>query len=377
LNNRYDTSTAVDAEAVISHAGVREDGADAVERHSAIATLAAEWEALAERVDAPPFVRPGWIEAWMGAFSSARPAILATRTEGRLTGVLPLLRRHGALTSPTNWHTPAFGALVDGRGAARALAEALLAERAACTDLSHLDATDPLIEEVRNAAGGAGRRTIERLVARQPYVDLSGGFDAYEATLPRKHRKEVGRLRRRLAAEGTVSFEFADGSERLDALLEEGFAIEGSGWKADQGSAIVSRPDTLRFYTDIARWAAAGGWLRLAFLRLDGRAIAFDMCIEAAGATYVLKGGFDASYRRLGPGVVLTHESLARAFERDLASYEFLGSDDAYKLSWTTTARERVRLQTFSQSPLGVVHHVAWSRGRPFAKRALAKMGRA
>ncbi|HKP88939.1 MAG TPA: GNAT family N-acetyltransferase, partial [Thermoleophilaceae bacterium] len=39
--------------------------------------------------------------------------------------------------------------------------------------------------------------------------------------------------------------------------------------------------------------AAEQGWLRLAFLRLDGRAIAFDMCLEHGGAFYVLKGGFD------------------------------------------------------------------------------------
>jgi CelD/BcsL family acetyltransferase involved in cellulose biosynthesis len=352
----------------------------AIERHTSIASLAAEWDDLADRVGASPFARAGWIEAWMEAFCPVQPLILAVRGhDGELTGVMPLIRRRGALASPSNWHTPSYGAIVAGTEAAGALADALLADAAARTDLSPVDPFDPVCAVLRAEAARRGLPIIERSVARQPYVALeSCDFDEYECSLPRKHRKEVGRLRRRLDAEGEVGFEFANGSDRLDDLLAEGFAIEGSGWKSEQGSAIVSRVDTHRFYTDVARWAADRGCLRLAFLRIDGRAIAFDMCIEAAGAVHVLKGGFDADYRRLGPGVVLTHESLRRAFaDEGLRSYEFLGGDDDYKLVWTSSVRERVRLQVFSQSPLGRVHHIAWSRGRPLAKRALARAGRA
>src|SRR5207247_10269646 len=69
------------------------------------------------------------------------------------------------------------------------------------------------------------------------------------------------------------TLEVVDGSERLDELLEEGFRVEASGWKSRAGTAIASRPDTRRFYTDVARWASDRGWLRLAFLRLGGRAL--------------------------------------------------------------------------------------------------------
>jgi CelD/BcsL family acetyltransferase involved in cellulose biosynthesis len=348
-----------------------------VERHRSTAAVAAEWDALADRCDASPFLRRGWFDEWIGAFDpSARLLVLAARADGRLTGVLVLVRGHATLSAAANWHTPVYGALTEDEAAARALAAAVLCERGSRADLTMLDTADPLLHELRAAASAHGRSLIERSTASQPYVDLSGGFESYCAGLPRKHRKEIGRLRRRLEAEGELTVHFDDGSERLDELLAEGFAIEGSGWKTENGSAIDSRPETLGFYTGIARWAAANGWLRLAFLRLDGRALAFDMCIEAGAVVSVLKGGFDREYSRFGPGVVLTYESLARAFANGLESFEFLGTADAYKLVWTDSVRDRRRLQVFSRSPLGHAQLAAWRYGRPLAKQVAARVGR-
>jgi CelD/BcsL family acetyltransferase involved in cellulose biosynthesis len=352
-------------------------GEPAVERHDRIATIAPEWDELADRLGAPPFLRPGWTEVWLDAFPGMTTTILAVREGGQLKAVLPLLRGRALLTSPANSHTPLSGSLADGADAARALARSLLEMRAPRTDLRSLDPGDPLLAELRAAARELGLPTIERVTDREPYVLLAGGFEAYEAGLARKYRKELRRMHRRLCDEGEVAFEFADGSERLDSLLEEGFAIEGSGWKSEQGSAIALAPDVRRFYTEIARWAAGRGWLRLAFLRLDGRPLAFDFCIEAGGAFYALKGGYDVEYRRFGPGSLLTFESLRRAFADGLNTYEFLGTDDPYKLNWTDATRDRVRLQTFSRSPTGRVQHTAWRFGRPLVKGAQARLGQA
>jgi CelD/BcsL family acetyltransferase involved in cellulose biosynthesis len=346
------------------------DSTPTVERHDAVAPIAAEWDALAARVGAAPFLRPGWIEAWSSAFGAPRLTILAARRGGELAGVLPLERRRGRVLAGTaNAHSPLGGALADGPEAARALAGAVLAIPHARADFVYADPSDPVLEELRMR-----RPSIARVQSEQPYVDTSGDRDAYTAALSRKHRKELGRLRRKLEAAGELGFEFADGSERLDELLEEGFAIEGSGWKSESGTAINSSYAERRFYTEIARWAARSGWLRLAFLRLDGRAIAFDYCLDSGGSFYALKGGYDTEFRRLGPGVVLTHESIARAFaDPGLRSYEFLGTADEYKLAWTDATHPRMRVQAFSRSPLGLAQLVAWRHGRPLAKRVLGR----
>jgi CelD/BcsL family acetyltransferase involved in cellulose biosynthesis len=289
---------------------------------------------------------------------------------------VPFVVRRGAVLSPTNWHTPVFGAVAESERAREALARAMLARRAARVDVALVDSADPSLDALRRAATARGHRVVERVVMRSPYVPLEGDFDGYRETLPRKLRKELGRLGRRLADEGSVEYAFEDGSERLGELLDEGFGVEGSGWKTEAGTAILSCPETHRFYGDVARWAAARGTLVLSFLRLDGRPIAFDLCIEEAGAIHVLKGGFDAAYSRFGPGSLLTANSIERAYSRGLRSYELLGADDDYKRVWTGTVRDRVRFQAFAPSPAGRVSHLAWTRGRAIAKRALAQAER-
>ena len=345
------------------------------EWHDDLAAIAPEWDELADRTGAAPFLRPGWISAWRAAFGGT-PRIVAVREGGELRAVLPLVKRGVALASAANSHTPVTGAVADDPSHVHQIARRVVAAHAARTDLVFLDPRDPLLAELRAAALAHRHSTIERVTDRQPCVQLSGSFDDYEAGLARKHRKELRRLQRRLEDEGSVTFEFADGRERLDTLLDEGFAIEGSGWKTEAGTAINEVPHERRFYTEIARWAASRGWLRLAFLRLDGRPLAFDFCLEAGGAFYALKGGYDIEYRRFGPGSLLTVESLRRAFEAGLESYEFLGADDAYKLQWTSTVRERVRLQIFPRSIAGRVQDAAWRFGRPLVKRAQRRLQR-
>ena len=339
------------------------------EWHDDVAALAPEWEELAERTGAAPFLWPGWITAWLRAWGG-RPRIVALREDGELKAVLPLVRRFGLLANAANSHTPLAAAVAEDPSYIHQIARAAVAARAPRTDLRSLDARDPLLAEMRAAALAHGHTTIERVTDREPYVDLSGSFEGYEAGLPRKHRKELGRMRRRLEDEGSVAFEFADGRERLPELLEEGFRIEGSGWKTERGTAIALVPEVRRFYTEIAEWAASRGWLRLAFLRLDGRPLAFHFTLEDGVVAYQLKGGYDPAFRELAPGTLLIQDMLEWAFATGLHSYEFLGADEDFKLDWTSGLRDRLAIQAFPHSPAGAAGWCAFAYGRPAAKRA-------
>lgn len=343
-----------------------------VEVHAAVAPLESDWDALADRVAAPPFVRAGWIGAWWEAFGTGQLEVLAVRREGRLTGVLPVGRRRGVVHSPTNWHTPLFAMVAESEEDAAALAAGLLARPARRYDLSFLDPGLPGLAEVRAAARDAGSRIIERPVARSPYVDAQSGWEAYRGSLSPKRRKEVERVRRRLEEEGRLEFVLEEDATHL----EDGLRIEGSGWKLERGTAIVSEPAVHRFYLSVAEWAARHDWLRLAFLRLDGQPIAFDFCLHAGGAAYVMKGGYDERYRRFGPGMLLTYEELAHAFEAGMEAYEFCGADEAYKTAWTAAVHERVRLQAFPRTLPGWADHLAWTHGRPLALRLRERVAR-
>ena len=86
--------------------------------------------------------------------------------------------------------------------------------------------------------------------------------------------------------------EVLDGTTGLDEALDVAFRIEASGWKGRGGTAVAARPADERYHRLLAGWAARRGWFRLAFLRLDGRAIAFHYSLQAHGVLYALKIGF-------------------------------------------------------------------------------------
>jgi CelD/BcsL family acetyltransferase involved in cellulose biosynthesis len=330
--------------------------------------LAEEWDALADRAGAPPWARPGWVEAWWTAFGSGDFDVLtAYSSDGRLAGVLPVARRRGRVEALVNWHSPEAPLVGD----SAALAGKLFAGRPRSAMLRYVPAE--ALGAVRAAAVEARYRLLERVAERSPYVEISGSFEDYLGTLDRHHVKETLRRRRRLEGEGEIEFGVEDGRERLDEFLAEGWPVEASGWKRESGTAVDSQPETLAFYTEIARWAAGRGILRLAFLRLGGRAIAFELALEDNGVYAILKGGFDAELRKFGPGGLITYDELQRAFELGLRRYEFLGTDEAYKTVWTPAAHERRVFQAFAPTPLGAAERTAYTYGRPLLKRVLRK----
>jgi CelD/BcsL family acetyltransferase involved in cellulose biosynthesis len=333
----------------------------------ALEEVAAEWDRLADRVGASPFVRPGWIAAWERAFDGP-VEVECVREAGGLVAALAIRRGRLALAGPTNWHTPAFGGVAAHRGAVESLATALIGARPPRLALSFLDADDPLLAAVRAASRDGGLHTSEDVVGRPPFISLEPDWDTYEASRPAKRRADLRRRLRRLSEHGAVEFEVSDGGDSLSERLAEIYPIEASGWKGRRGTAMASRPETRLFYELVAAWAATRGWFRLWTLRLASRPIAFAYCLDDGDAHYVVKIGYDAKFSQFGPGNLLTREMLRAAFETGLRRYEFLGTDDPYKLEWTDTCHELVRIQVFGRALAGTVTRLAWERGRPLVR---------
>lgn len=340
-----------------------------------IEPLAEEWDALADSLAAPLFLRPGWFAAWWHAFGDGSLELLTASAGDRLVGVAVLERVGGRLAAAANFHTPLYGLLGEADAAA-ALARQLFDRAGRRVSLSFLDRARPEERLVRQAAAAAGFRVVERSASRSPFVDTSGDWSAYEAALSKNLRSDVRRRRRRLEETGTVAVDVCRGDERLNDLLEEAFAVEGSGWKSAEGTAIVSRAETRRFYSEIAHWAARRNALRLSFLRVDGRAIACHLNVADAEVEYHLKGGYDPREAAFSPAKVLHYALVEQAFASSTTRYEFLGSDEPYKLQFANGQRELVRLEAFAPSVAGIAERAFFAYGRPVAKRMLARVGR-
>ena len=344
------------------------------ELYDEIEPLAEEWDDLVDRTNASVFLRPGWFSPWRRAFGRGRLEIIAARDGRRLAGLAVLERTRTVLRSATNWHSAPWAPVAEDAAVLGELTRAMAQRARPWLSLEFLDAGGAAFEACRDAT--ESYRTRSYTLEQPPYVVLSGTWEEYEQRLSAKRRSNLRRLWRRLSEQGQLEFEVRDGAEDLESLLEEGFKVEASGWKGEQGTAINSAPETRRFYQEVAAWAAGRGALRLGFLRLDGKALAFDFAVEEGGAHSLLKTGFEAEWRSSAPGVLLRERMLEHCFGRGLETYEFLGDATEWKSEWLDATRELVALEAFSRSPAGLVGWGAWAYARPTVKRVASLVRR-
>jgi CelD/BcsL family acetyltransferase involved in cellulose biosynthesis len=318
--------------------------------------LEAEWEVLADRAAAPPFLRPGWFDAWRGAFGEGESRMVELRSGGELLGVVPMLAQSRRLVSQTSWHTPSFTPLALDDAARHELALSLFAQPETVVDLNLLALESAGgIEALVAAAREAGRLPVVRELVRAPFVGLPGTYEEYMQTLSGNRRRAMRRKRRRLEEAGEVTFDVYDGSAELDSLLGQLYEIEASGWKSERGETIVSRPELKRFYDEFSAWAAERGWLRLAFVRLDGRPIAIQLILEYGDTWYLVRMGYDETFRPYGPGAVLMHELIRHCCEQpELGRIDLLGESEEFKASWATGDEPRYWLLAYRRTPAGL-----------------------
>ena len=331
--------------------------------------IADEWEALADRAGTTPFNRPGWIDAWWRAFGNGRLRVIHARENGLLAAVLPMYELRGTLRSPTNPHTPEFDIVATDEGPARAVIAEVMGRKPRRAEISFVPAGGRAARLIGELAPAHRHRMHTSVVLASPYIELEGSWETFEATLARELRANLRRRLRNLNRAGSVSFDVHDGREDLDRLLQEGFRVEAAGWKGRAGTAIASSDETRRFYTAMATWAAARGWLRLAYLRVDGEAIAFDLCLEDGSSHYLVKTGYDPSWGRYSPGSLLRRHMVKGAFDRGLRFYEFLGDDNPWKRDWTRRCRERLTIKTFSPTLLGTADYLATTLDDPVTRK--------
>ncbi len=299
-------------------------------------SLRSEWDALADQTTAPPFLYGGFIEAWSSAFQEPDALRVITARDGSdLVGVLPLVVDGESAQTPPRFGQA--GPVARNEQIADALmAYALQAAGFRSIEMGPLPADGADLIRAQRGAESAGFAYSDWVNQEQPIVDCDTDWETYFGGLSRNLRKDVRRRRRRLEERGDLTIQVHRGAEALGEPLAEGVAIESSGWKGQEGTAILEAKGQLAFFQALADWAAARDALEITFLRLDGTAIAFHYNIVFHGILYALKIGFDESYADLSPGKVLLGAEIERTFTEGHRRFDFGGDPEDYKLKWAT-----------------------------------------
>jgi CelD/BcsL family acetyltransferase involved in cellulose biosynthesis len=339
--------------------------------------LAGEWDALAARqAERSPFDLHCWYVSWWRAFGAGGElAVLTLRDGGELAGIFPLRRAGGQLLSLSNVHSPLYRPIARDREALAALVEAALAA-AGGLELASLPEGDAATAQLREGAGGAGKLSLLERAHVSPTVDTSGDFDIWREQSKKRWGAPLERFRRKMGRDHEAELSIVEPPDDLEAELADGYRVEASGWKGEQGTAIVSKPETEIFYTEVARAFERRGELRFSRIRLDGETAAFDLTLLHDNRLHLLKTGFDERFRKLAPGLVMRLSIIERCFELGLASHELLGDESEWKAKFQTGVRPYATLRLYPRGPAGRARHAYRKTLRPRLRTVYRRLRR-
>jgi len=354
---------------------------------SAFLALQGEWNRLVEARGAGPFNRHEWVRAWIGNFAPAAKLVVLTARDqaGRLVAVLPLVAERGLvcglptrqLVAAANTHSCGFDMTAeDPKAAGRAFLAHLLG-KPGWQLLRIIDVPEGgNAWQIYHAATELGLPVGAWESQRSPYLSFPSSYDELLMGKSPLFRANLRRRRRQLERLGTLSVQRVTNDSMLVERLEEGFALEQSGWKGEGGTAIAQDRQTRAFYTELAFGAARHGYLSLFFLRLDGRPIAFHYGLAHHGIYYVPKLAYDESLTGCSPGLVLLDEAIKDGIARGLRGYDFLGAEAEWKNKWSSRVQPNHWLFIFRDTGFGHALRKAKFDWVPVAKRAFSGVKR-
>ncbi|HZI94541.1 MAG TPA: GNAT family N-acetyltransferase [Patescibacteria group bacterium] len=299
-----------------------------------------------------PFVTHEWVRSWFEHFGAGqRIHLLLVKSGKTIVGIVPLMLQPGwmyglpvmRLQSIHNVYTERFDFIINGP------AEEIYATiwnhlrsqepRWDVLELRQVPANSPTLTHLTRLATADRHRTERWRSCDSPYLSVDGSWDGYRQKLDRKHRANLRNRLDRLCRMGNVEVEVIEKPEQTHAALEEGWALEAAAWKGQAGTAIGCLPDARGFYEAFAMRAARRGWLRLYFLKINGRRIAFCYGLCYRNRTFELKPGYDPRYAPFSPSTTLCSMMIEQAFRHGQEEVDFLGANDGWKRSWTPTTR--------------------------------------
>jgi CelD/BcsL family acetyltransferase involved in cellulose biosynthesis len=287
-----------------------------------LATVAAEWRALAARALEPNvFYEPSFALAAASVFAKDAGAVLVwSGTRPRLLlGFFPARierRRYGlllpVLVGWTHPYAPLGTPLVE-RDAAGPVIGAWLDHVARSPALPDL-VLMPFVP-----ADGAFAAALETILVhgRMPVAEFNrqrrallaplGPPSQYvERALGSRRLKELRRSGRRLADQGALLFTTATEAPDVADRVADFLDLEARGWKGKAGTAAAHHGDIRQFIETAVGNLAAEGKARIDRILLDGRPIAATITLRSGDEAWFWKIAYDESFARFSPGVMLT-----------------------------------------------------------------------
>ena len=334
--------------------------------------LADEWRLLCEQAaDDQPFFRPEFIRAHVRAISPhSRLAVITVREDGHLRLVLPLIEEFGTfgkiplrkLRAPVDFNCGRFDAVRSagpvGDAAIRVAWQYL--RTISSWDLLQLCYAQPgsTVSRLTALAQSDGFLTLHASDRPNPYVPLPREPKLL-GQLPRnaRLRTKLRQVKRQLADLGGFHFHCVTKAE--PESLERLFALEASGWKGLNRTAVVTKANVRHFFYELAAVAAHFGYLALYMLELNGELIAAHFALTYKGRCYSPVVAYNEAFSQFSPGHLIVSEILQDCVTRGFDAYDITGQDQEWKMKWTTHILKVNHHYIFRGAAGHLAYHVA------------------
>jgi hypothetical protein len=162
---------------------------------------------------------------------------------------------------------------------------------------------------LRSVAEARGLPLVTTGRFERAFLQSERDGEAYlKASLGSSRYGEFRRLKRRLSEQGEVVHHTARGPEDIRPAIESFLALEASGWKGRERSAMVIDRYRAAFAREAVHGLAEHDLCRIHSLTLDGRLIASLIVFVEAGVAYTWKTAYDESFSTYSPGALLMIE---------------------------------------------------------------------
>ena len=321
-------------------------GVALLDTDAALLALAPEWEALWRRVPgASPFASPAWLLPWWRHFGTGAPRVAVRRTEGRLSGVLPLyrldepgVRKLLPIGAGTTDHLDAL--LEPGVAVGPLLQAALDYARADGVDVCDLIEVPPGSPLLGVAPAGWRMHWAEGQSC--PVLALPATVAGLADVVPANTLRKLRMNRNRAARAGGFTIETA-GPATVQLLLSELVRLHQARWTAQGEPGALAGAGVLGFHYDAAPALLQAGALRLQALWIGGEVAAACYAL-LAGQDQILfyLSGFDAAHSFVSPGTLLLAAMLEQAVVEARREANFLRGEEAYKYAWGGSDRRNM-----------------------------------
>jgi CelD/BcsL family acetyltransferase involved in cellulose biosynthesis len=317
--------------------------------------IRAHWTDLLDRAASPNvFMDPALVGVAAGIEPNARHrALLGWKTvDGRETlvgiwsfavgrprrSVLPMQAivvpayAHGYLATPVidrDCLDETLDAMLDGIAAERGLPSIIALDTVGVGEPTH----DALIRVL--AARGTAPCVFDQVRRPKLASDLDGR--AYlESALSNSSRKKLRQHRRKLSERGTLVSTVVTEPEDVQRALEEFLAMEMSGWKGRNGTALASNETDAGFMRGAMAALAANGSAAIHSIYLDGKPVSMQLVVRAGGAAFTWKTAYDEAFQDFSPGMLLLEDYTAAFLaDKSIAFVDSCSYDDTgYMSAW-------------------------------------------